>query len=88
MDERTSPLKNLLKNIINDLGAQKNVTEEEIGNIWGEAAGENAAKHSQPVSLKGTIITVNVDGSSWLYQLTTEKKEIMRRLNECLRDKK
>ena len=88
MEDNTSPLKGILKKVVDNLAAQKGVTEEEIKSIWCEAAGEAAAKHSQPVSLKGAIITVNVDGSSWLYQLTTKKKEIARRLKEHLGDKK
>lgn len=88
MGDNPSPLGSVLKKIVENLGAQKGVTEEEIKDIWRDAAGEKAAKHSHPVSLKGAIITVNVDGSSWLYQLTTEKKEITRRLKERLGDKK
>ena len=88
MDEKASPLKDILKNVVDNLAAQKGVTEEEIGNIWREAVGEKAAGHSRPISLNGAIITVNVDGSSWLYQLTTEKKEITQKLKECLGDKK
>ena len=49
---------------------------------WGEATKEEAKGHARPVSLKNGVLMVIVENSSWLYELTLEKKEIMKRFNE------
>lgn len=85
---RENPLTDLVKNVIKGLGAKGRFTEEEMCLAWQEAVGEEAARHSRPVSFKKTSIFVEVDRSSWLYELTTRKKDILKSLGARLKGKK
>ncbi len=64
------------------------LTEEEMFEAWRNAAGDTASQHSRPVSFKKTTLVVNVDRSSWLYELTVNKKNILQKLDGKLKDKK
>ena len=83
-----SPLGDIIKSVIGKMGGKDKVGEEEIVGAWREAVGEAASKHSRPASLKKGSISVNVDGSAWLYELTLKKKEILEKLEEKIKGKK
>jgi predicted nucleic acid-binding Zn ribbon protein len=86
--ETENPLEDVLKNIISGITKKGGLTEEDVAAAWDSAVGEKAARHSKPRSLKGSRLIVNVDGSSWLYELTVRKKEILGKLAEGLNSKK
>lgn len=88
MGKDAGPLEDAVKNFIKGMSGEEKVGEEEIFGAWENAAGGAAAKHSRPVSLKKSSLTVNVDGSSWLYELTTHKKEILEKINLSFKNKK
>lgn len=81
-----SPLEDILKKVIEKMG-KKRPGEEEIADAWIEAVGNAAARHSRPVLLKKSVLVVNVDGSAWLYQLSTGKREILEKLGSALKKK-
>lgn len=85
--QEEKPLTDIVKKVIKGLGGQARPTEEEIRLAWQEAVGDEAAKHSRPVSFKKASIFVNVDRSSWLYELTTRKKQILEKLEARLKGK-
>lgn len=80
-----NPLEGVLKNIINGI-TKKGALEEDVKAAWEGAVGEAAAKHSKVRSLKGGRLVVNIDDSSWLYELTLQKKEIIRKLGKSLKN--
>lgn len=83
------PLEGLLKEIISKVGKEKDrLTEESVARTWERAAGKRAARHSRPVSFKKGVLRVAVDGSSWLYELSTKKKAILKKLEGKLGTKK
>lgn len=82
------PLGGVVKDIISNIGRRGVVTEEEMLAAWETAAGRRAAKHARPASLKKSKLVVNVDGSSWLYELTLKKKEILKKLEGHLGNKR
>ena len=86
--KKDSSIENILKDVIKNLGGKDRPTEEDVVLFWAGAAGEKAAKHSKPVMFKKSVLTVNVDDSSWLYELTTKKKEIIRNLEGSFGSKK
>ncbi|MDD5422208.1 MAG: DUF721 domain-containing protein [Candidatus Omnitrophica bacterium] len=87
-DKDKKSIEDILKRVIKTLGPEKRLSEEDIIEIWKEAAGEAGASHSRPVSLRKSNMIVNVDGSSWLYELTTKKREILKKLEGRLKGKK
>lgn len=82
------PLEGVLKNIISGISSKGGLTQEDVACAWEDAVGEKAAKHSSPRSLKGSRLIVHVDGSSWLYELTVRKKEILKKISGGLKSGK
>jgi len=77
----------VVKNVIKSLSGRGRVSEEEVNGAWEAAAGRKAAGHTKPVSIKKGVLTVNVDGSGWLYELTIKKKELLKKLEGKVRGK-
>ena len=88
MNTDRNPLEKVLKDIIGGIGAKGALTEEAVARAWEEAVGKKAAAHSAPRSLRGARLVINVDDSSWLYELTVQKKEILRKLASKLKSKR
>lgn len=85
---RAESFNDLIGNVIKNLTGKERLGAEEIGSAWEAAAGQAAAKHSKPVSFKRASLIVNVESSSWLYELTVRKKEILQTLEKELKGKK
>lgn len=79
--EEKKPLEEVLRKVVKNLGPKGRMTEEEVALAWENAAGHAARRHSRPVSFNKTTLVVNVDGSSWLYNLTLKKKEILGKMS-------
>lgn len=84
-ESREGPLGGLLKDMMSGLGKKGLITEEKMAGVWGSAVGKRASRHTKPTSLKKARLVVNVDGSSWLYELTLKKKEILKKLEGKLK---
>jgi len=87
-DEAKRPLEGLVKSIIGNFAGKEKLTEEEIRSAWSLVVGRKAAKHSRPRSFTESRLIVHVDDSSWLYELTTQKKRILNNLSSELKGKK
>lgn len=85
--DKHSTLGDILKNVVSSLGKKK-LTEEMLEAAWAKAAGNDAAGHTKCVGLRRAVLTVNVDVSSWLYELTTKKRDILEKLRGSLEGKK
>jgi predicted nucleic acid-binding Zn ribbon protein len=88
MTEKKNPLEGILKKIIGEVSEKGGLTEEDVKAAWDSAVGEKAAAHSRPRSFKGGRLIVSVDHSSWLYELTVGKKQILKKMEEALKSKK
>ncbi|MDP3790474.1 MAG: DUF721 domain-containing protein [Candidatus Omnitrophota bacterium] len=82
------PLEDVLKNIIGGISKKGGLTQEEVTAAWESAIGKGAARHSKVRLLKDGRLVINMDDSSWLYELTVQKKEILKKLEETLKSKK
>jgi predicted nucleic acid-binding Zn ribbon protein len=83
----SGPIGNIVKDVIKSLSGKGRVSEEEINDAWRKACGDKAAGHTKPVSIKKSVLTVNVDGSGWLYELTIKKKKLLEKLDGKIRGK-
>jgi predicted nucleic acid-binding Zn ribbon protein len=88
MEEKRRPLAKLVKKIIKDLKGEGAFTEEDLKGAWDDAVGGGASRHTKIASFKKGVLKVEVDGSAWLYELTTKKREIIRALTKSLFTKK
>ena len=78
---------NIVKNVIKDLTGKGRLSQEEVHGAWEAAAGDRAARHTKPVSIKKSVLTINVDNSGWLYELTIKKKSLLKKFEGKLRGK-
>ena len=80
MADNAKAIKDVVGALINKL-AQKDVSDKtDILARWPKIVGKRAALHSRPVSLRRAQLTVAVDSSGWLYELSSEKRNIMKKL--------
>lgn len=86
--EPKKPLEEVLGKIISGIGSKGIFTQEDMAAAWEAAVGEKAAGHSRPRSMKGSRLIVSVDDSGWLYELTVQKKEILKKLSAKIKGKR
>src|SRR4030095_290783 len=55
--------------------------EHRIRRAWSGVVGADAARRAQPKSFAEGCLTVAVDNSPWLHELTLRSEELTRRLN-------
>src|SRR3989442_4743145 len=70
----------LLLRAVPDLRAR--LLEHRIRRAWTEVVGADAARRAQPRSFTEGCLTVAVDNSPWLHELTLRGEELTRRLSE------
>ena len=88
MKKESTPIQGILKKLLKKLGGKDALTEEDIVAAWSDVVGVQAAGHSRPVSFRRSRLVVNVDGSSWLYELTTKKRDIIAELEGRLKGRR
>ena len=79
-----SPIGDVVKSVFVELDGRKNVSEEDIQQHWESLAGADGARHSRPHELKKLILTVRVDSSVWLQELTMRKRFLLKGLKRAL----
>ncbi len=84
---RNAPLKDIVKKIIADI-EKKEKEEIDISKMWEKAVGKKGSMHTRAVFLKSKRLVVNVSDSSWLYKLTLEKEELIKKFNNNLHGRK
>ena len=76
------PIKGIVKEVLEELGQDKDTKESQVLDVWPEVVGKRATKHTRPVVLKDEKLTVNVDTSGWLYELSPKKIVILEKLKK------
>ncbi len=77
MKPKAERIDGIIKILVEKLDKDGRPTTEEIGGAWEKAAGGAAFSHTKPAALKRKCLVINVDGSSWLYELTLRKKGLL-----------
>ena len=88
MPRQAERIDSVVKSIIQKLDKQSNPTSDDIENIWKKVAGKKAFSHTKPASLRKKRLVINVDGSTWLYELTLRKDELLTGLKKRLGEDK
>ncbi|MEA3305221.1 MAG: DciA family protein [Candidatus Omnitrophota bacterium] len=86
MKRKTERIDSVIKFVIEKLDKTANPASGSVNieKAWEETAGEKAFVHSKPASLRKKKLVINVDGSSWLYELTLRKEELLDGLKKKL----
>ena len=76
----TVKVQGILDAVIRDRGWFGKFDERRIFNVWDSIAGEGMAQHSQPVSLSGGILRVEVSHHVFAQELSMMKKHLIEQL--------
>lgn len=66
-----------LAELTRSAGWETTLAREDLVRQWGELAGAETAKHSEPVSLEGGLLTVKCDSTAWAKQLQFMRAAIL-----------
>lgn len=67
----------ILSPLITQLTVAKRPSAEEVAQVWRRLVGPQAAKHSQPTSLRRGELLVAVDTSAWLWNLSLQRQRLV-----------
>ena len=76
----------ILEDVVEGIEAPRDENILLLREAWPEIAGEQIAQHSQPVSLQGFVLQVDVDHPGWLPELERLKRVLLRKLQAGYRD--
>ena len=77
----TVAIKEPIQKIMQDL-AKKNKPGSGPQLLWSRVVEKRALKHTRVVGLKKGSLIINVDNSSWLYELNTRQEKILEELKK------
>jgi predicted nucleic acid-binding Zn ribbon protein len=63
-------------------GLAERVTELRLSAAWTALAGIDVARRARPGALNAGVLTITVDNSPWLHELTLRSDELYRRVQE------
>jgi len=65
-------------------GLAGRMKEYRVFSVWERAVGTVIARHAQPAAIRGKRLTVIVDSSAWMQQLSILRPELTDKLNRVL----
>ncbi len=77
-------LSRTITKLLNARGWSGQLKEYRVLGIWERCVGPGIAAHAQPLSIRGKRLTVVVDSSAWMQQLSLLRPEIAEKLNRSL----
>lgn len=72
----------IISRILRNLKDSRRLREELILFVWEEVVGKGVSRNTSPQRVFSGIMTVNTNGSAWAQELSLQKEEIRKRLNE------
>jgi predicted nucleic acid-binding Zn ribbon protein len=83
---KPSHISQVVKDIFGELdkAGVSNPDKVDISTVWVKAAGQKAARHSSPASLRNKTLLVSVDSSAWIYQLRLKEQELIKKMAKLL----
>ncbi len=80
--DTSSAIADVLKSVFAKIESEKTFSKEDVNGFWKELAGEDGFRHSRPSDFKKKVLTVRVDNSVWLQELTIRKRYILKGLKK------
>jgi len=74
------PIREIIKVVFARLESEKLFSKEDVESQWKILVGALAAKHTRPASLRKKVLTVFVDSSGWMQEMTLQKRKILKEL--------
>lgn len=82
MKQKITPVKDIVKAVFERLERGRTLTKEDVEERWREVA-RDAARHTRPVALRKTTLTVFVDSSAWMHEMAMRKRSILKQLKRA-----
>ena len=64
------PIQDVVTRIMKTLGADADLWTQRLADAWTDVAGQDVARHSRPGLLENGVLTVYVDSSVWLSEIS------------------
>lgn len=80
-------VKTALKNMIKQMGIQKQINQKMACLVWNDIVGAEIRANTCPVYVRSGILFVTVKSSSWANQLTFLKRDLVQKINQNLKGK-
>jgi predicted nucleic acid-binding Zn ribbon protein len=78
---KPSQIAEVLKDVFEKLSVERlALTREDVERCWKDLVGGGGLKHSKPAVLKRGVLTVFVDSSAWLQELSMKKRGLLKGL--------
>jgi predicted nucleic acid-binding Zn ribbon protein len=74
----------ILPGLMRKLGLEESATGWRAVTEWAALAGERVARRARATGYRDGVLTVEVDGSAWMHELSLLKRDLVRRTNEHL----
>jgi len=84
MSKKIEKLSSFLGKTLASHGLATRLKEFRVMGRWEKIVGKVIARHAQPSSLRGKKLSVVVDSSAWMQQLSLLKPELIEKLNQGL----
>ena len=81
---RISSIGEVIHSVFARLDTNTNPTREDIDLLWKEVVGPDGFRHSRPVSIRNRVLTVRVDNSVWIQELSMKKRSFLKGLKRKL----
>jgi len=84
--ERPAPpaLGDLVNSLATSRGWAKRLEGARVHELWSEIAGEELARHVEPVRLAGGVLVVRAESPAWATQISYLAAQLLQRANEVL----
>jgi predicted nucleic acid-binding Zn ribbon protein len=73
---------------MNSLGIDAQIQKYRIKEFWSQIVGDVISQYAIPYELKKDKLCISVQDSTWRYELSLQKEEILKSLNKLLRTNK
>lgn len=81
---KVSPISEVIQNVFARLEGSTNPSSESMESFWKELVGENGFKHSRPTAIRNKVLSIRVDNSAWMQELSMRKRDILKGLKRKL----
>lgn len=81
---RPENIKGILCKVIGKIEKQGPGKKEKILKTWKKIAGEKATSHTRPVGIRRNVLTIEIDSSTWLYELNLKKRKLLKDIKKEL----
>ncbi|MEI8344634.1 MAG: DUF721 domain-containing protein [Candidatus Omnitrophota bacterium] len=80
MAEKVTPISEIIKNVFARIEEGKTLSKDEVEAGWRELVGVDAARHTRLLTLRKGVLSVAVDSSSWMHEMSMRKRIFLKGL--------